>query len=265
MGLNIDFDAALTDLIPTPEITGVPPREWLSKSAQKLYDARDAAYDKWVEADAKYAHLTDSGWERSAIEADKAAGRKAAADGVDPLSLPSALAEARTARPRVLGLLQQFVSDIRAADYALVAAVRGEMDSLGKRIEERIAAAEADYIAAQDAADAARQRYGGSLLGRSWFLNHTRLGLRTDYVDEPEATPRTAREGEATDLYGRPIARGRAEVEHINASYGQDPGVERLVSVRLSNGTVTDNVKESHASYLVDKGGAEYVDPQPAK
>ncbi|MFB7311472.1 hypothetical protein [Streptomyces sp. NPDC056192] len=249
----------------TPSITGVPPRGMLSKAAQKLHDTREAAYDAWADADAQYAELTDSNWETNAIEQDKAAGRQAAADGVDPLSLPSALDAARSARPRVLGALQALSIETGRTDRALVTAVRAEMPSLVSKIEQRITAAEAEYIAAQDAANAARARYGAALLGRHWYVNH-KLGIRTDYVAHAEAVPSTAAEGEPADLYGRPIERGRPEVDHINASFGRDRGTEPLVAIRHKvTGVEMDNVKKSHAADLVSKGMAEYVHPSDAQ
>lgn len=245
----------MTGYIPAPEITGLPPKALLPKSLHKLYDTREGVYERWVDFEADHAELTAPNWESVYASKDEAAGRQAVADGVDPLSLPSALAQARDQRPRLVGALSALVAEVGKADRALVAAVRAEMPALVKQLEQRITAAEAEYVAAQNAANTARARYGAALLGRHWYVNH-QLGIRTDYVDHAEATPTTATEGE-------PAERGRPEVDHINESFGRDRGTEPLVPIRHRvTGVEMDNVKESHAADLVRKGMAEYVNPE---
>ncbi|MFF0050050.1 hypothetical protein [Streptomyces sp. NPDC005498] len=249
----------------SPDITGLPPKALLPKSLHKLYGAREAAYERWADFEADHAELTAPNWESAYAAKDEAAGRQAIADAVDPLSLPSALAQARNERPRVVGALSALVAEVIKADNALKQAVRRELGPIGEAIEQRITAAEAEYVAAQDAANAARSRYGAALLGRHWYVNH-KLGVRTDYPDHAEAVPTTATEGEPADLYGRPIGHGRPEVDHINESFGRDRGTEPLVPIRHKvTGDEMDNVKESHAVDLVRKGMAEYVNPEDAE
>ncbi|MGW1730110.1 hypothetical protein [Streptomyces sp. NPDC001999] len=248
------------DYIPAPDLTGVPPKRLLPKALHKLYDARDAAWDRFTDFESDHIELLGSAWEAIYAELDERAGREAAAKGADPLSVPSALARARDERPRVRGALRQFAADVRSADIALSAAVRLELAAIGTVVRADVDKAAEAYVEAQAKANELRQQYGAALCGLEWVTNWALLGLRTDFQDVTAAEPRDSSGNPAEDVYGRPVDRGAAEVSVIAESYSRAPGREPLVPVRLKGGTVTDNVKASHAAYLVANGSAESVE-----
>jgi hypothetical protein len=221
--MNIDFDASFAgrDLIPTPDLTGTPPRDILSKATQALYDAREEAYSAYVEAEAEHYELLSHDWAKTYVERDEAAGSKALQDGIDPLSIPSELERATVQRPRIKGYVTGLVQRVNVADRALTAAVRTELDTLGPILEERVRSSAADYLKHQAKADAARAVWGGALVGYDWFINVSRLGLRSDYPEHVgDVEPRDATNQPAADLYGRLVAKGPAEVKHIHDSFG---------------------------------------------
>jgi hypothetical protein len=249
-----------TDHIPAPDLTGLPPKRLLPKKVHPLFDTREAAWDRYTDFESDHVELLASNWEAIYADQDERAGREAVANGVDPLSVPSALARARDERPRVVGALRQFADGVRSADNALKAAVRLELKAIGDAVQADVDKAAQAYVEAQAKADALRQSYGAALYGLAWVTDWTKLGLRTDFQDLTAAEPRDSSGQPAADLYGRPVDRGAAEVAFIAESYGRPTDRERLVPVRLKNGTVTDNVKESHAAHLVAKGMAEQVE-----
>ncbi|MCX4576573.1 hypothetical protein OHB41_26045 [Streptomyces sp. NBC_01571] len=255
------------EIFHSPDITGLPPKSLMPKSVHKLYDAREAAYGRWADFEADHAELTASNWEAAYAAKDEAAGREAVANGADPLSVPSALAQARDERPRVVGALRALVAEVVKADNALKQAVRLELGTIGSAIQQRVSEAADAYIAAQQVADSARGEYGAALLLRSWHANWAKLTLYTDYQEHADAEPMTASEGPAVDPYGKPL-RGAAEVNAIDSSYGRLPTFKAVTIRSATNGQVlelTGRHAESHAAAHVKAGHAEYVDPGAEK
>ncbi|MGW4541343.1 hypothetical protein ACWEOP_26180 [Streptomyces chartreusis] len=242
---------------PTPDVTGVPPKQYLPRPLHKLLAARDEAYDRWADADAEYAHLLTSGWEAMARAKDEAAGRAAVAAGRDPLAEPSALEEAQLKRPRALGALKALADAVRKADAVLVAAVRRELPAISALIEPDVTAAADEYVRLQREADAARQRYGAKVALRSWATDWFALNLRTDYLEHTEATPREASGAEPTDVYGKPV-RGAEEVRIIDESYGRVRPRQTAVIRSTVNGQVME-IEASYAAAQVASRVAEYV------
>ncbi|WP_431958780.1 hypothetical protein [Actinacidiphila sp. bgisy160] len=241
------------------DITGIPPRAFLPKPLHKFLDAREAAYERFVDYESEHAELLMSSWEAAAIAKDEAAGRDAMAAGRDPLDEPSHLEAAQRRRPRVIGALRQLAAEVHKADAALKAAVRREMPAIAELVEADVSKAANAYIDAQRVADAARQVYGAALTRRAWVTNWDKLGLYTDCPDVTEATPVTASEGPAVDLYGFPIDRGAAEVRAIDESYGRVVAKPKRAIRSTVNGQELE-IDEHHAAALVAKGQAEYVD-----
>ncbi|MGI5138472.1 MULTISPECIES: hypothetical protein [unclassified Streptomyces] len=237
----------------------VPPRAFLPKPVHKFLDARDAAYERFVDYESEHAELLMSNWEAVAIARDEAAGAAAMADGRNPLDEPSHLEAAQRQRPRVLGALRTLAAEVRKADAALKAAVRRELPAIEQLIEADVSKVASTYIDAQAAADAARQVYGAALTRRAWVTNWAKLGLYTECPDVTEAAPVTASEGPAVDVYGRPIDRGAAEVRAIDESYGHiQPKPTRAIRSRVNGAEL--EIDAHHAAALVGKGQAEYVD-----
>ncbi|WP_329450567.1 hypothetical protein OG894_09940 [Streptomyces sp. NBC_01724] len=241
------------------DTTSLPPRQFLPKALHKLLDARDAAYDKFVDFESEHAALLDSSWEVAALAQDESAGAAAMTAGTDPLDVPSKLEEAQRKRPKVIGALKVLASEVRRTDAALVAAVRRELPTIEAAAEPVIGSAADAYVAAQNAADAARHRYGASLLLRSWVTDWAKLGLRTDFQGGiAEASPRDAEGNPVTDIDGREGLRGAAEVNAIDESYGRVVAKPKAVIRSLTNGQEIE-IQTDHAAHLVNTGQAEYV------
>ncbi|MFD0033705.1 hypothetical protein ACFVJK_36825 [Streptomyces sp. NPDC127172] len=244
------------------DVTGVPPKQYLPKPLHKLLDARDKAYDAFVDFEADYAELLQSNWRDFLRAKDEAAGRAAIVDGKNPLSVPSALEEAETKRPRIIGALRALRDAAMAADRALVAAVRKELPAIAELAEAGVSSAADEYIRLQREADAARQAYGAKLLIRSWVTDWAVLGLRTDFHDHSAATPRVASGGEVVDIDGRPVQRGAAEVKAVDESYGKVRGPGPKVTVRsLLNDSVLE-LDADQAAALVSSGTVAYVNEE---
>ncbi|MFD7942149.1 hypothetical protein [Streptomyces sp. NPDC059744] len=243
------------------DTTSLPPKQFLPKALHKLLDARDAAYDKFVDFESEHAALLDSSWEVAALAQDESAGAAAMTAGTDPLDIPSKLEEAQRKRPKVVGALRVLAAEVRRTDAALVAAVRRELPAIEAAAEPVISSAASDYIAAQNAADAARAHYGASLLLRSWVTDWHRLGLRSDFhAGVSETSPVDATGQQVTDVYGRVALRGAAEVNAIDESYGRVK-VKPMLAIRsLINGTEI-TIEAAHAGHLVATGQAEFTDP----
>ncbi|MFD9440014.1 hypothetical protein [Streptomyces sp. NPDC060001] len=242
------------------DVTGVPPKQYLPKALHKLADARDKAYDAFVDFEGDHAELLQSNWRDVLRAKDEAAGHTAIMEGKDPLGVPSALEDATMKRPRIIGAVRALRDAVMAADRALVSAVRRELPAIAALVEPDVTAAAEEYIKLQREADAARQRYGAKLALRSWITDWTILGLRTDFHDQPEATPRTASNSPAQDIHGRPVDRGAAEVRAIDESYGAIRGPGPKAEIRsLKNGSVLE-IDANGAAGLVASGVAEYVD-----
>ncbi|MER7809384.1 hypothetical protein [Streptomyces sp900116325] len=241
------------------DTTSLPPKQFLPKALHKLLDARDAAYDKFVDFESEHAGLLDSSWEGAALAQDEAAGAAAMAAGTDPLDVPSKLDEAQRKRPKVLGALKVLAAEVRRTDAALVAAMRRELPAIEAAAEPVISSAADEYIAAQGAADAARARYGAALLLRSWVTNWARLGLRTDFPAHiPEASPVDASGQPVTDIHDRESLRGAAEVNAIDESYGRVKRKPMTVIRSLTNGQEIE-IQTDHAASLISNGQAEFV------
>ncbi|MCX4832835.1 hypothetical protein OG746_29300 [Streptomyces sp. NBC_01016] len=246
------------------DVTGVPPKKYLPKSLHKLVDDRDKAYDAFVDFESDHAELLQSNWRDMLRAQDEAAGRAAIVDGQDPLSVPSAMEDAETKRPRIIGALRALRDAAMTADRALVAAVRRELPAIAALVEPDVATAAEEYIKLQREADAARQRYGAKLTLRSWVTDWSKLGLRTDFVERQEATPTQASGGLAVDVYGNPVDRGAAEVRVIDESYGAVRGPGPKVAVRsTTNGSVLE-LDADQAAALVHSGAVEYIDQEAA-
>ncbi|MGW7618195.1 hypothetical protein ACWGLG_20595 [Streptomyces antimycoticus] len=242
------------------DVTGVPPKKYLPKSLHKLVDARDKAYDAFVDFEGDHAELLQSNWREVLRAKDEAAGRAAIAEGKDPLSVPSALEDASVKRPRIIGALRALRDAAVTADRALTRAVRRELPAIGELVEPDVAAAAEEYIRLHREAEAARQRYGAKLSLRSWVTDWSKLGLMTDFVESQEAAPRTASGGPAVDVYGNPVDRGAAEVRVIDESYGAVRGPGPKVAVHSkANGSVLE-LDSDQAAALVSIGAAEYTE-----
>ncbi|WP_328920131.1 hypothetical protein OG911_11750 [Streptomyces sp. NBC_00208] len=241
------------------DTTSLPSRQFLPKALHKLLDARDTAYDKFVEFESEHAALIDSSWEVAALAQDESAGAAAMTAGTDPLDVPSKLEEAQRKRPKVLGALKVLAAEVRRTDAALVAAVRRELPAIEAAAEPVIGSAATAYVVAQAAADAARQRYGASLLLRSWVTEWAKLGLRTDFQDGiAEASPVDVEGHPVTDIDGRAIQRGAAEVNAIDESFGRVVARPKAVIRSLTNGQEIE-IQADHAASLVANGSAEYA------
>lgn len=241
------------------DVTGVPPKEYLPASLHALVDARDKAYDAFVDFESDHAELLQGNWVRVLRDQDEAAGRDAVLAGKDPLSIPSALEAGTLNRPRVIGALRALRNEVHAADRRLVAAIRRELPAIADLIEPDVTTAAEEYIRSQRQADAARQRYGAKLALRSWVSDWSKLDLRTDFVERQEATPTLASGGSAVDIDGRPIDRGAAEVGAIDASYGALQGPGQRVKIRSKRNGVVLELFPDQAAALMSSGEAEYV------
>ncbi|KQX77632.1 hypothetical protein AB0K86_06130 [Streptomyces clavifer] len=251
-----DIDNIPADMLPEPDLTGLPPRELLPDAVHALYDAREAVWDAYCEYDAAHAELLSMGWESVFARRDEAAGREAVSAGKSPLDVPSALAEAIAQRPRVVGGLHSLISAVNRADQALCAAVRRELGALGESIEASVAEAAQAYADIQQAANEARQHYGARLILRAWHSDWAKLGIRSHYTERTAATPLTVNGVEAKDLYDRPL-RGAAEVKAIDESYGR-VRVARKATIRTKRGLeLTLDINNALAA--VNRGDAEFV------
>lgn len=247
--------------MPDPDLTDLPPRRLLPKSLHKLYAQREAAWERYVDFESEHHELLSLSWEKTFARRDETAGGRAVADGVDPLSVPSALAEAKSRRPRVVGALKALVAEVNKADQALCAAVRRELGLIGESVEAEVSKAADAYVELQRAADEARQVYGARLRGREWWIEWAKLGVRSHYSDVEAATPLTVHGGEVRSDFGYPV-RGAAEVRAINDSYGA-VHYEPTVEIRAKNSGQLMTIKQSHAAALVRNGSAEYTDSVP--
>lgn len=238
-------------------VTDVPPARYLSKATQSLLKARDDAWSAYVDFEGDHAELLSDSWEKTFAKKDEAAARKAVAEGRDPMTISSALDDARSRRPKVWGALKALADRVRQTDAELVRAVRRELADIQERIEADVQAAAQEYIERQNQADAARMKYGAALRGRAWATDWALLGLRTNYSSVSEATPVDASGQEIRDDFGRPL-RGAAEVKAVDASYGRvHPRPKAKIRSR-ANGVVL-TIDASHAKTLVNRGDADYV------
>lgn len=245
-------------MLPEPNVTDLPPLRLLPKAVHKLYAAREDAYSRYVDFESEHVDLLSLSWESTFAARDEAAGHQAVADGVDPLSIPSALEQAKAERPRIVGALTAHVAAANKADQALCVAVRRELGPIGESIESELAEASAAYVELQRAADEARQVYGGKLRARDWWTDWAKLGVRSHYSGAEAATPLTAQGVEATDLYGNPVARGAAEVRAVDESYGAVVYKPKATIRSRTNGQEM-TIDASHAAALVANGTAEYA------
>lgn len=245
-------------MLPEPNVTDLPPLSLLPKSVHKLYAAREGAYGRYVDFESEHVDLLSLSWESTFAARDEAAGNQAVADGVDPLSIPSALEQAKAERPRIVGALKAHIAAVNKADQALCVAVRRELGPIGESIEAELAEASAAYVELQRAADEARQVYGGKLRARDWWTDWAKLGIRSHFNGVDMATPLTVQGVEAADLYGNPVARGAAEVRSIDESYGAVV-YKPKATIRAKNSGQEMTIDASHAASLVKSGSAEYA------
>ncbi|MFF1275147.1 hypothetical protein ACFVZC_17295 [Streptomyces marokkonensis] len=251
------------DMLPEPDMTSLPPRELLPASLHALYDAREAAWERYSDFDSTHAELLSMGWESALARKDEAAGHQAISDGIDPLSVPSALEDARIRRPRIVGALKALIAEVNKADRALCSAVRRELGPIGDAIRAELDEAADAYTELQRQADTARQIFGAKVKALDWWTDWAKLELRSHWYQSDHATPTTVQGQEATDIYGRPIGRGAAEVKAVLESYGAVVTRERRTIRSTSNGS-TVRIDASHAASLVRMGEAEYADEPEA-
>jgi hypothetical protein len=254
-----EFHNIPAGMMPDPRLTDLPPKSMLPKAVHKAYDVREAAHGRYVDFESEHYELLALSWEQAFAERDEQAGRQAIVDGADPLSVPSALEEAKAKRPRIVGALSALVAEVNKADQALCSAVRLELGPIGESIEAELAQASTAYVELQRAADEARQVYGAKLRARDWWTDWAKLGIRSHYSGDDMTTPLTVQGVEATDIYGYPVARGAAEVRAIDESYGAVVHKPKATIRSKTNGQVL-TIDAGHAAAHVANGSAEYVD-----
>jgi hypothetical protein len=253
-----EFHNIPAGMMPEPDLTDLPPKSMLPKAVHKAYDVRETAYERYVDFESEHYELLALSWEQTFAERDEQAGRQAIVDGADPLSVPSALEEAKAKRSRIVGALHALVAEVNKADQALCSAVRLELGPIGESIEAGLAEAAQVYADLQNAADQARQVYGAKLHARDWWTDWAKLGIRSHFNGADRATPLTVQGVEATDIYGNPVARGAAEVRAIDASYGAVVHKPKA-TIRAKNSGQELTIDASHAAALLNNGSAEFV------
>ncbi|WSB83425.1 hypothetical protein OHA60_06605 [Streptomyces cellulosae] len=255
-----------------PDVTALPPAKYLPKAVQKLVAARDAAWEKYNDFEDEHHDVIRPDWRRVAEAADRRAAETAVAEGRDPFAEESHVDRASKLRPRVIGALNALAAEVRKADAAAVAAVRRELPAITKVIGADMKAAADEYTAAWSAAMDARGRYGTLVDLRRWAAAWE-VGSRADAPRNVTAAPRTADGFEVRDINHRPLY-GGAEVDAVAESFRRAgyPDVygatgepaqqdDPKVTIRsLRNGAVFQ-AKASHAYAFVQRGDAEYADP----
>lgn len=195
----------------------IPPLADLPEELRELATARDDAYDAYDTAAIESEQMLARDWEKRAADADRAAARKAVAEGRDPLKVKSTLDAWRTARPKVAGQLDALAANLRAADKTLRAAVLPWIGSLAPAYGRRVAEAESAY---REALEAVKRAEGdlATAIAHRMFVHQTATGQEPMHFPGRKSELRNAHGG-ASDF------RGKLALNDILASY-QRAGVD---------------------------------------
>ena len=271
-GDTLDVEDLTDDTPRAPDVTILPPAKYLPKSVQKLMAARDAAWDKYDDMEAEYDDVIRRDWRKVAEAADKRAATEAMERGEDPFAGESHVERAERMRPRVIGALNALKSEVCRADAALRDAVRAELPAIKKAIGADMKAAADKYAQAWSTAMEARGAYGAMVNLRRWAATWEADG-RMDCPADTTATPLTFTGHDVKDEYQRQRY-GSAEIEAIAESfraaghvdvYGEtgEPAqqLDPKVTIRSTRNGIEMRIKASHAYAQVQRGDAEYVNP----
>ncbi|MFJ9963959.1 hypothetical protein [Streptomyces avermitilis] len=162
-----------------PEPTYLAPVE-LPADVAKLYAAREAAYDRFVDFEAEHMDVLDPMWQAHYAAIDRRNAAAAIRAGKDPFAGETELSKAEKRRARALGARDALGQDLRAADNALyqawAAVVPDLIPGAGAALRE---AAEA-YRKADNAARAARDVFRDAATVRT-FLTLFKAGKQRAY------------------------------------------------------------------------------------
>lgn len=250
-----------------PNVTILPPADLLPEVVRPLLEAREAAYERWADFDADHAELLSESWESTYEAKDIVAAAEAVAVGKDPLKVKSALEEARTIRPRVVGAYRELVRAVNAADRALVREFRQHVDSLAPAAAADLQATAKAYEEAHRALLAAREEFGRAVAFRQYVRAWQGIGA-PDFSDMGRVP--TLANGNPTDA-----ETGAAEVRQVLESFraaglsedaSTDVPADRLVKVRFGDGQTMELAYSQAAALIASANtpGVEFADPADA-
>ncbi|MGW9134796.1 hypothetical protein [Streptomyces sp. NPDC055681] len=166
--------------IADPTVGFLPPVE-LPADVAKLYAAREAAYNRFVDFEAEHYDVLDPMWKAHFEGVDQRNAAAAVRAGKDPFAGETELGKAEKRRARALGARQALADDLRAADAALFRAWSAAVPDLIPDAGNTLRTAADAYRKADNAARAARDVFREAVRVRT-FLALFKAGEQREYA-----------------------------------------------------------------------------------
>lgn len=236
------------------ERTVLPPDDLLPPHIQKLAAERDKAFEAADDFLAEHDTLLSDRWEEIYETRDMVAAAEAAAQGNDPMKVPSELEKARALRPRIVGAARGLVRRANQADQKLVAEWRKVVADLAPVARERLEEAAKKYEEAYRAFQAVRAEFGdAAYLAR--YVHAAQGHYMPDFKGGPQ-TPRRIDSGAQVKA-----APGPLELKEVMDSFkrAENQPVERMVKVVSDRNGMVLTLAEAQARALVGSNGGKEV------